>query len=190
MLYRPGIDHAFISAPHRRPANIANQYCTLLHKRKRTLPTVFTFVQYAASMIGLLAMALAVLCMFARGESIIKTNGLHSGIQTRDVLDWRENQSLVQKRQAQIPPRATWGPFLSLGQTKSEYVHLQMTYVAGAPPANMKGDLFLWGGLFDQTNRGNGDLIQVRSIRNGSSEERRTISINRILPDCHRRPSS
>jgi hypothetical protein len=36
-----------------------------------------------------------------------------------------------------------------------------MIYAPGTPPANMKGDLFLWGGLFDQENRENGDLVQV-----------------------------
>jgi hypothetical protein len=119
-------------------------------------------------MIGGLAVALTALCVLARGESVIKTKELRSSIQPRDVLHWRPNQPMVQKRQAQVSPDTTWGPFLSLGPTKSEFVRLQMTYVPGAPPANMKGDLFLWGGLFDQENRGNGDLVQVKSLRCGS----------------------
>jgi hypothetical protein len=112
-------------------------------------------------MIGLFLVAVTALYVLARGESVISPSNFSPNVQRKDALHQGENQPAVQKRQAQTPPSPTWGPFLSLGPTKSEFVRLQMIYAPGTPPANMKGDLFLWGGLFDQENRENGDLVQV-----------------------------
>lgn len=60
----------------------------------------------------------------------------------------------------QLLPSATWGPDITLGQTDSEYVALSTIYSTGPPPAQVKGSIFLWPGLFDQANRNGGDLIQ------------------------------
>jgi hypothetical protein len=60
----------------------------------------------------------------------------------------------------QIIPSATWGPDVTLGQTNSEYIALSTIYSTGPPPAQVKGSIFLWPGLFDQANRNGGDLIQ------------------------------
>jgi len=57
-------------------------------------------------------------------------------------------------------PAATWGPFVSMGQTATEYIGLSTTFVAGYPPIKPKGSIFLWPGLFDNANRNQGDLIQ------------------------------
>ncbi|TID19954.1 Sexual differentiation process protein isp4 [Venturia nashicola] len=55
---------------------------------------------------------------------------------------------------------ATWGPDITLGQTASEFTTLSTIYTTGPPPAQVKGSIFLWPGLFDQANRNGGDLIQ------------------------------
>lgn len=57
-------------------------------------------------------------------------------------------------------PSATWGPDITLGQTASEFTALSTIYTTGPPPAQVKGSIFLWPGLFDQANRNAGDLIQ------------------------------
>lgn len=64
----------------------------------------------------------------------------------------------IGKRQAL--PSATWGPDITLGQTASEYTALSTIYTTGPPPAQVKGSIFLWPGLFDQANRNTADLIQ------------------------------
>jgi hypothetical protein len=66
--------------------------------------------------------------------------------------------SLPSKRQL---PKASWGPYISLGQTQSEYTSLSTIYTPGKAPPNQKGTLFLWPGLFDQANRNGGDLVQT-----------------------------
>lgn len=70
------------------------------------------------------------------------------------------SSSFPSKRQLGLPA-ATWGPYVSLGQTSSEYTSLKTIFVAGNPPSNQKGDIFLWPGLFDQANRYGGDLVQT-----------------------------
>lgn len=60
----------------------------------------------------------------------------------------------------QLIPSATWGPDITLGQTASEFTTLSTIYTTGPPPAQVKGSIFLWPGLFDQANRNAGDLVQ------------------------------
>lgn len=60
----------------------------------------------------------------------------------------------------QLIPSATWGPDITLGQTASEFTALSTLYTTGPPPAQVKGSIFLWPGLFDQANRNAGDLVQ------------------------------
>ena len=77
-------------------------------------------------------------------------------------------------RKRQIIPSATWGPDVTLGQTNSEYTALSTIYSTGPPPAQVKGSIFLWPGLFDQANRNGGDLIQSVIELHGAKESTET----------------
>lgn len=79
---------------------------------------------------------------------------------------------LIEKRQRL--PSATWGPDVTLGQTNSEYIALSTIYSTGPPPAEVKGSIFLWPGLFDQANRNGGDLIQSVIELHGAKESKET----------------
>jgi hypothetical protein len=74
----------------------------------------------------------------------------------------------------QVIPSATWGPDITLGQTNSEYTALSTIYSTGPPPAQVKGSIFLWPGLFDQANRYGGDLIQSVIELHGAKETAQT----------------
>jgi hypothetical protein len=74
----------------------------------------------------------------------------------------------IEKRQ--VLPSATWGPDVTLGQTNSEYTAFSTIYSTGPPPAQVKGSIFLWPGLFDQANRNGGDLIQTVIELHGAKE--------------------
>jgi hypothetical protein len=58
-------------------------------------------------------------------------------------------------------PKATWGPYVELGYTKSEFIHLSTIYTPGYPPTNNKGTIFLWPGLWDRKDQNRADLVQT-----------------------------
>jgi len=70
--------------------------------------------------------------------------------------------------QVRIPP-ATWGPYVEMGFTKSEFVKLSTIYTPGYPPANNKGTIFLWPGVWDRRDQNKADLVQTVTEYYGSA---------------------
>jgi hypothetical protein len=82
---------------------------------------------------------------------------------------YHEPRSVVLKTKRQLLPAATWGPYVDLGYTKSQFVKLSTIYTPGYPPSNNKGTIFLWPGLWDRRNQNQADLVQTVTEYYGSS---------------------
>lgn len=66
-----------------------------------------------------------------------------------------------QRRQVRPLPETNLGPRASLGPAKSEIISATWNYKPGIPPSNIRGDIFLWAGLYDDEPRSEGDALQV-----------------------------
>jgi hypothetical protein len=78
--------------------------------------------------------------------------------------------SNVDKRQAL--PKASWGHTVYLDAKASEWIYMSVIYSPGKPPANPKGSLFLWPGLFERENYQRSNLIQTVTELHSPAENR------------------
>jgi hypothetical protein len=85
-----------------------------------------------------------------------------------DIIQNEPRSSALEKRQL---PKATWGPYVDLGYTKSQFVKLSTIYSPGYPPSNNKGTIFLWPGLWDRKNQNKADLVQTVTEYYGTTRQ-------------------
>jgi hypothetical protein len=78
--------------------------------------------------------------------------------------------SNVDKRQ--VLPKASWGHTVYLDAKASEWIYMSVIYSPGKPPANPKGSLFLWPGLFERENYQRSNLIQTVTELHSPAENR------------------
>jgi hypothetical protein len=90
------------------------------------------------------------------------------GLCFEDVDRDERKSSILERRQI---PSATWGPYVDLGFTKSEFIKLSTIYSPGYPPANNKGTIFLWPGLWDRKNQNKADLVQTVTEYYGTAKK-------------------
>src|ERR1700760_2479469 len=86
-----------------------------------------------------------------------------------DTIQNEPRTLALEKRQ--LLPKATWGPYVDLGFTKSEFVKLSTVYSPGYPPSNNKGTIFLWPGLWDRKNQNKADLVQTVTEYYGNTRQ-------------------